>query len=286
MIRNARRFAEKIYGSILEMRDNYSAKQCEASVGDIILQRAELEHCQFLLTARKMDIEAYCSGEDKTFPYQNTVSRAIYGIDHEEELGNRQFAELIQSYKDNGYNPSSYLTVDNDCRLIDGNHRMGMNLYMGIERFNIRILKRESVNKKNLDRYFELGLSTSFIKRVFDESQRIQEWLINTGNTFCCLIQGEVAKDNISLVSDIEMMTTVLKKEVKAKSKVESVLIQFSLIEPKYEIRDNKLESQRVFEIERLLKKRAAKYSLNTLIRVSKSCLEGKEIWKEFYALQ
>lgn len=286
MVRYVRRLIEKLYGAILELRDNISAENSEASVGDIILQRAELEHCQFLLTTRKMDIEAYCSGEDKTFPFQNTVSRAIYGIEHEEELGDRQFAELIQSYKENGYNPSSYLTVDNDCRLIDGNHRMGMNLYMGIERFNIRLLKRESVNKKNLDRYFELGLSTSFIKRVFDESQRIQEWLIKTGNTFCCMIQGECEKDDISLISDIEMMATVLKKEETTDRNGVSVLIQFSLIEPRYRIREKRLESQRAFEIERLLKQRADKYGLYSLIRVSKSCLEGKEIWKEFYALQ
>lgn len=173
-----RRLLGKIFGVLIRFYDKMTATGCEVSVGDIILKRAELDHCQFLLTTRKLDVAAYVSGRDKTFPHQNTVSRAVFGAAHKEEWGNMHFTNLIGSYQTEGYDSTSLLTVEKECRLIDGNHRMGVNLFMGIERLNVRFLKRSSGFPRNLDRYFKLGINSNFLVEVYVEFCNIQKWLL------------------------------------------------------------------------------------------------------------
>lgn len=118
-----------VHGLWLKTYDNITAKEIEVSVGDIILQRSNIDHCQFLLSSRMLDVRNYCENNIKNFIYRNTVARAAWGSHHKEEIGNKHFTSLIESYKLKGYDPVSTILVDRDCRLIDGNHRMGTNLY-------------------------------------------------------------------------------------------------------------------------------------------------------------
>ena len=83
--------------------------------------------------------------------HQNTVCRKTYGAAHKEEGGNRSFAALIESYKKNGYNPSSIVTVDSDLTLMECNHRMGLNLYEKIESGNTFCAVVRNVNASCFD---------------------------------------------------------------------------------------------------------------------------------------
>ena len=206
-----RKWGGKVYSTLINLYEHMIAKQCEVSVGDIVLQRAEFDHCQFLLTTRRLDVAAYINKGDKTFPYQNTVSRAVYDASHKEERGNLHFISLIESYKEKGYDSASLLTVDRECRLIDGSHRMGVNLLMGIEKLNVRMFRRSSGFPRNLDGYFKLGLTTSFMNEVVKEYHGIQNWLLETGNTFCCLIRGEYENNEVSLVKEMGLIANVCK---------------------------------------------------------------------------
>lgn len=94
--------------------------------------------------------------------HQNTVSCKTYGVAHKEECGNRSFAALIESYKKNGYNPSSIVTVDSDMTLMDCNHRMGLNLYEKIEKVNVRRVHRRPPYQYGVDSFYALGLETAF----------------------------------------------------------------------------------------------------------------------------
>lgn len=282
-----RKWVGKIYSTVIRLYDHLSATSCTVSVGDIVLQRAEFDHCQFLLTTRKLDVATYINKNNKTFPYQNAISRAVYGADHKEEHGNRQFTNLIESYKKNGYDSGSFVTVDKECRLIDGNHRMGINLFMGIETINVRFLCRSSAFPRNLDKFLNLGMTSSFMAEVVKEYELIQKWLINTGNTFCCLLCGIYECDNVSLVEDLKLISNVCAITTVSKTtngrQCEGVLVQFSLDFPAYCIKDGQLISQRTIQIENNLLKRKAKFNLDVDIIVSKSCLEGNKIWKECF---
>lgn len=81
----------KAYAACVRLYDKWTAEECEVSVGDIILRRAEFDHCQFLLTTRNLDVAACVYKNDKSFSYQNAVSRALYGDAHLENKGNREF---------------------------------------------------------------------------------------------------------------------------------------------------------------------------------------------------
>lgn len=283
MKKSIRKFIGKIYAWIIRTYDHLTATRCEVSVGDIILQRAEMDFCQFLLTSRKMDVQDYCNGTDKTFPYMCTISGCKYGPNYKPENGRLLFAKLIESYQEKGYDPTSFLTVDKECRLIDGNHRMGVNLFMGIEKLNVRYLKRSSGFSRNLDGYFKIGLKTAFIEKVKGEFYHIQKWLVETGNTFCCLLKGEYQNDSVSLISDLGCMSHINNDIIRCKSdnnKMGGVLIQFSLDFPSYIVKKGKLVSLRALEIEKMLEQRKKQFGLDVEIKVSKNCLEGKELWE------
>lgn len=130
-----------IKNALINLYDRLTAKRATISIGDIVNQRTDIENNQFLLTTRLLDIEDYCERGIETFNWQNTISREVYGVKHREQDGNNAFVKLINSYRERGYDTSSYFVVDSDLRLLDGNHRMGMNLYMGIDAINVRILK-------------------------------------------------------------------------------------------------------------------------------------------------
>ena len=281
MKKKIRKYIGKIYAWTIKTYDQLTAARCEVSVGDIILQRAEMDFCQFLLTSRKMDVEAYCNGIDKTFPNMCTISGFKYGPNYNPEKGRFLFAKLIESYQANGYDPTSFLTVDKECRLIDGNHRMGVNLFMGIEKLNVRFLKRSSGFSRNLDDYYKIGVRSELIEKVTREFLHIQKWLVESGNTFCCLLKGEYENESVSLISDLGFMSHVFNDIIRCKSdnKEGGVLIQFSLDFPSYFVKNGKLISKRALEIEKMLEQRKKQFGLDVEIKVSKNCLEGKELW-------
>ena len=97
------------------------------------------------------------------------------------------FSKLITSYQSKGYDPNSLFIVDKDMRLLDGNHRMGMNLYTDQHKINVRVLKRKSKNPGNLDWYLQ-----------------IQEWLIETGDTFCCIVPENEKLSELDLMVNIK----------------------------------------------------------------------------------
>lgn len=283
MKKRIRKFIGKIYAWIIRKYDSLTAARCEVSVGDIILQRAEMDYCHFLLTSRKMDVQDYCSGSDKSFPCMCAISECKYGKDYNPENGRHLFAKLIESYQAKGYDPTSFLTVDKECRLIDGNHRMGVNLFMGIEKLNVRYLKRASGFSRNLDDYYKIGVRSELIEEVVKEFRQIQKWLTETGNTFCCLLRGDYENESVSLVSDLKCLTRTCGDVTYCKpgdNKQRGVLIQFSLDFPSYYVNDGKVVSKRAKEIEMILNLRKKQFELDVEITISKNCLEGKELWE------
>lgn len=136
-----------------------------------------------------MDIKDYVEYNKQTFACQNTVGRVAYGNEHWEEEGNKAFSRLIKSYQSKGYDSNSLFIVDKDMNPLDGNHRMVMNLYADQHRINIRVLK--SKDPDNLDCYLQKNI-IGFLEKVYDAYLQVQEWLIETGDTFCCIVSESV----------------------------------------------------------------------------------------------
>jgi len=191
----------KIKSALINLYDRLTAKTATISIGDIVNQRTDIENNQFLLTTRLLDIEDYCERGIETFNWQNTISRKAYGERHREQDGNNAFSKLINSYQERGYDSSSYFVVDPDLRLLDGNHRMGMNLYMGIDKINVHVLKRKSRNPRAVDWYLKVGLDTEFIKSVINKYKNLQQRMMDTGNVFCAIVPTESLAQDISFLA-------------------------------------------------------------------------------------
>lgn len=208
ILKTIKRPLSYIHGKLIRLYDTFTTKEVEASVGDIILQRGEIDHCQFLLSSRMLDVKDFCEHNDKNFKYQNAISQATFGNSHKEALGNARFASLIESYKEKGYDSKSTILVDKEWRLNDGNHRMGTNLYFGINNINVRMTKRCSNFGRDVDQYFKINVATSIIDKVMAGYKDILEWLVATGNTFCCILKNE--SNATDIVSDMGFMADIL----------------------------------------------------------------------------
>lgn len=92
IIRDVLRYFIKIY-------DNIFSKETFCSIGDVILKRGTANSHQFLLTTRLLDIEYYKNNNDKSFPFQTTISKKAYGESYNVAAHNKAFIELISSYE-------------------------------------------------------------------------------------------------------------------------------------------------------------------------------------------
>lgn len=262
----------KIYSKLYNWYDNVTCKIVECSIADILLLRDIPNSSQLLLTSRLLDVEAYLEQGDEKFPYQNTISREAYGEKHNEEGGNQSFQALIESYKKNGYRSNSYITCDRNLILMDGNHRMGLQVYEKIERINVKIVRREWPNTNSIDGYYTRLFPTPFLESIFNRYNEIQSWLIENGMTFCACFD-EYNYNGVNLLQDMKRLCTVLKVE---KSKGGGTLVCFSMLNPQYKVKNSQLYSQRAATIERILKKRSGG---NGVVVVAKNCLEGKLLY-------
>ena len=194
-----------------------------------------------------MDIKDYVEYNKQTFACQNTVGRVAYGNEHWEEEGNIAFSRLIKSYQSKGYDSDSLFIVDKDMNPLDGNHRMVMNLYADQHRINIRVLK--SKDPDNLDWYLQKNI-ISFLEKVYDAYLQVQEWLIETGDTFCCIVSESVKLSELELMVNIKSIhRNRLQSPYAWEGEIlieKGKFIQFTLYAPEYMIEDSKAVSKRI----------------------------------------
>ncbi len=252
-------------------------RTCVISIGDIFLSQGTLmNQTQFLAISRYIDVKRYIEEKDSSFSYRNTFCEILFGLKHSFKRSNYNFENLIKSISINGFDSSFPPVLNNEGYLIDGNHRCGICLYLKIESLTVRINVKERRIPRNIDNYLENGIPIDLIKNIWHEFKNIQKWLIDSGNTFAIYVDGineEKQVDNF--ISRVSFICTILKI---TKSHYGRILIQFCVENPQYEYSNGVMISKRCFKIERVLN--SAFPNLN--LTVSKSCLEGHSIVKNF----
>lgn len=270
----------KLKAALINLYDRATAKKATISVGDIVNLRTEIESNQFLVTTRLLDIEDFCEKGIKSFYWQNTISRKAYGEKHRELAGNAAFTRLIESYKENGYDPASEIVVDKDLRLLDGNHRMGMNLFEEIETINVRVLKRKSHNPTAIDWYLKVGLESEFIAKVLEKYSSIQQKMMDSGNVFCAVLPDEaLARDFVHLTnrSRVDVFSglpvTMWRGD---RLPTQGMLIRFTLHEPQYYTSSGNVYARRAEQIRDMIQSRT-----EHPVIVACNCLEGKALFEQ-----
>ena len=253
--------------------DEMFSTHIECNIGDLMLRRDVPYENQILVASRLLDIEKYYLNEDKSFPFQNAIARARTG--DENIVTGESFRSLLESVNSEGFRDDALFTCDNEFRLADGTHRLGVCLYLGISKINVKVLRRVIPYKYGGDWYFNIGLASKTLREIYGGFDEIQNKLIEGGNTFCCFASTPEV-ETINIVEDMKMMCNVLKI-----NQVEGggIIIQFSMMQPKYIISNNCLVSERAQEIERILKKRACG---RATIVVSRNCTEGKQLYDKY----
>lgn len=235
---------------------------------------------------------AFLNEKNNRFAYQNIISRAAYGKLHREQEGNCKFEELIKNYLSNGYDGKSFLTIGSDGRLMDGNHRIAIHLYLNIPSVKIKVLKRKSRVPCNTDWYLKAGINVQIlqdIKNVFDEIQSI---LVKRGNTFSAAVSSQIEVQKLSFLTNI-LFTNKYKiypppphiylvncynvSGGKRNINNEGFFVQFSLPNPNYFVLSQELVSRRAFEICKIITNSSLDYAEGNF--VSKNCTEGKELF-------
>ncbi len=199
----------RLYYKLMRWRDNATCEKFDCCLGDILLQRGTPNNHQLLLTSRLLDVEEYLDKGNESFPYQNVISYKVYGAKHNEKGGNDAFRNLIESYKKEGYRKDSHITMDSDMVLLDGNHRMGLQIYEKLEKVSARMLKRRVKFEYSGDWYYRVGLPTNFMERIYSRYAEIQKWLIEKGMTFSVLSDAK-STDKEDLIKDISHLANVL----------------------------------------------------------------------------
>lgn len=261
------------FSSVRRWKDNLICDRFECSVGDILLLRDVPSHNQLLLTSRLLDVEDYLSRRDEKFPWQNTISYAAYGERHREADGNRSFKKLIASYLKDGYHLESYVTCDEEMNLMDGNHRMGLHIYEKIDNVNVRRVHRRIPFEYGGDWYYRVGLSAVFMDRIYMKYNEVQKWLIESGNTFCVYLEGEMT-ERVELIQALRHLCVILKET----DGPDGTIVQFRMLNPMYCVDDGKLYSKRAKQIEQILN---ARIKGNVTLTVSMNCLDGKNLIKK-----
>lgn len=277
---------KRTFSSLVKWWDTKHCDYFECSIGDIVLLRKTPSNNQLLLTSRLLDVEDYLSCRNTSFPHQNTISYKAYGSVHKEEVGNAHFRSLIESYLKDGYHKESFITCDADLNLMDGNHRMGIHLYEQISEVNVRMVHRQVKAVRGFDWYYKVGLPTPFIEEIFNKYFEIQNWLIDSGNTFIALMESS-NNDEINPYKDLSRLTTPL-RFYSTSFKLDGPewngmnditwggVMLFSLDNPEYYSNNGQLFSKRIDILRQLFQFR---YGDRIHIVLTNNCLEGKRLY-------
>ncbi len=223
------------YGLLVKLYDSATSDICTMSIGDILLKRANVDLGQFITATRLLDIIHYIETGDVSFPFQNEMSRKVWGKEHLEEKGNQEFEALILSYRKNGFDMESLFEVDRDYILLNGTHRSACNLFFGYDEIKVKHFRRSSLRFQNPYPLLSLDLNAEFLESVFEAYENLQKRLIETGNPFLILATEDVYD---KIYCELHHLVNVLRVSA-FKSKDSSLsfngkMIQFSLPCPDY----------------------------------------------------
>lgn len=262
----------KIIKSAIRFYDHYTSKNMQATIGDLLASRGEIEPNQFITVTRLLDVEDYYGGDD-SFRRQNCISNAKYSSNRDQSAP--EFRSLIKSYEKNGYDVNSNIVVNSHFSLINGTHRLALNYYHGYHIVSTRIIKRAFRRKTGIESFIKLGIPLSLINEVDNKLREMHSELIKSGDSFSCITDDI---NSCKLLSKHCKPQRIIKYEEYKGERfpTKGYIILFSVDNPIYVIKNNRLISKRCQQIENLVRD---KNDLSN-IQITYSCFEGYNTFK------
>lgn len=272
-----------LYIKINVVYDFFTSKNVVCSIGDLMLLRSEMYENQFLVSSRVLDIKDYFFNKSTKFNFQTQISLSKYGEKkYKANYYNEKFIELIKSYQKEGYKEGTPLLADKFLRLMDGNHRLACNYFFEMEKVSVKFVKRRVPYRFGIDCFVDCRLSSDLLRIVFDEYKEIQKKLVSRGDCFCFFSDdSEIAQSLHYVARVLKQVQVDLKNDLVLSDGVavhsgKYCLVLFSLPNPNYYCKGNRLFSARIDEIRKILmKKKNIERDSTELLLLTDSCLEG-----------
>lgn len=256
--------------------DRLLTKNINCSVGDIILSGDALDDGQLTVLSRYYDVSQYKKG-DVSFPFQNALSRILWGKAHDEDRGNKSFTNLIKSYDDNGYRMDSKIQLDKNASLMNGSHRVAMNIYYRYYEMAASISWRAIHNHRNLDWYIKNGLDSFYVDVLRGVRNEVRKKLFRDGVTLAVVIQyqGELLEQ---LKAWLNNNTTSYRILFLSSETTRKALIQFTLSNPSYQSNKGRLLSRAMPRFTRDLSKQVGV----DVVDSASNCTDGMNLFQRY----
>ena len=269
---------------LIRVIDKILSRKVNISIGDIMrLQNNDIEYGQFTVVSRLLDIKGYYQNTIPEFKYQNEIGYACWGTAHDKEIGNEKFKNIIISYAEKGLIKNNSFFVSKTCRLIDGTHRLALNIYHGI--MDAPAVEYIRVNKyiSGIEWAENHNLPSWLIKDIKNEFFELQNLLLDCGESLCFVIKAKHKEKAEALYSEMQKKVDVDRKYCFQDSDFFYVIAQFHLNNPKYYFsRNGVISSKYIEEINKELIKKAYNKADILELKISSNCIEGKSIYLEY----
>lgn len=185
IIKGLKLYTKNMLWPILHSYDLLFKKELTVAVADLMLLRdGEMYNRQFYATARLLDAKLYYEKGDDSLPFQVAVSYNYRPASYDREKRTREYIELMESVKKNGYDRNSPLIVDKELYLVNGTHRIALALYNNVSEITVECWNRKNIIEKGFERRPLSTLPSNILKDIYSEFDNIQNQLIQSGQTF------------------------------------------------------------------------------------------------------
>jgi len=180
-----RLYSKRLLWPILHWYDITFKKELTVAVADLMLLRdGEIYNRQFYVAARLLDAKLYYEKGDASFPYQVAVSYNYRPKSYNREKRTKEFIELLESVKENGYDLCSPLVIDKELYLINGTHRMALAIYNNTLEVKTVCWNRKHIVERGFERRPLQTLPPRILQDVLSEFNSIQKQLFQNGQSF------------------------------------------------------------------------------------------------------
>jgi len=261
---------------IIKILDNLLSKNITCSIGDIMLQGESLDEGQLTVLSRYYDLQQYQKG-DESFLFQNVLSKILWNNNHNEQSGNFAFRNLIKSYEKYGYKHGSRIQLDSEASLMNGSHRVAMNLWFDFYEIEAKIVRRRIRFKRGIQWYLENGLPESFVDVLKIVKLEITKKLFNVGASFIIVTGKLSSEQQKTMIHFLEPRTKEFKLCPRFNEK-DGLIVSYSLANPKYYIKGHHLQSATARNLNKVLMNKLK----IPIIDYSLNCSKGMILYESY----
>ena len=186
-------------------KNNIGSKK-NLNLSDVFfMQFDKRELRRYDIVVRYLAVEQYYGKNNVGFDlYRKMQDARVHPGYGEKAVG--QFRDLIASYEERGYDSSSYIVLDRTLSLIDGSHRIALQIYHGISNIKALVMPTRNEVDYTIDWFFKKGFTDSDIDLIIAKGRELTEKM---NQCFSCVIWSPAVGLSEDILRDLSYFGTV-----------------------------------------------------------------------------